>query len=275
MFPLLYTIRKALEITDENKELTIKTDSKYAINGLTKFNKKWEKLGWIGIQNKALLKETLDTLRARKTKTTFEWVKGHSGEHRNEEADKLAKLGADKEEIQEPQNFLQITTLLGAQLSAITQTLIYKELLNRKLNPIEKRCDEMITQIKTDIRERQETALTNEAIWTNLLKSKIVYQTHQEFLYKTIKGAQKIGEWWSNTPNYKLRAICSICGVTENIKYILTECQAPGQHKIWQGIKQIWRKKYYHWEKPLIGEILRYASVKFHNDKGKVDTGKS
>jgi hypothetical protein len=52
----LATIIRALEIAPNYIPLTIKTDLKYAIDGLTSHLKKWEDIGWIGIKNQEWIK---------------------------------------------------------------------------------------------------------------------------------------------------------------------------------------------------------------------------
>ena len=87
----------ALENTPTFAPLTIISDSMYVIDGLTKHLKEWEDRGWIEISNKEWFKKAAYLLRKRSAPTTFQWVKGHSGDKGNEECDKLAKEGAHKE----------------------------------------------------------------------------------------------------------------------------------------------------------------------------------
>lgn len=76
--------------------LIIKTNSKYMIDSLTKHLKEWGNIGWIGIKNTALFQKAAYLLRRCTTPTFFEWVKGHNGDLGNEESNKLAKEGAEK-----------------------------------------------------------------------------------------------------------------------------------------------------------------------------------
>lgn len=117
----------ALQQTEPYVPITFKTDSRYAINCLTKHLPTWEDNGWIGTANSEFIKATVYHLRRRSAQTSFEWIKGHNGLHGNEQADKLAKEGANKPIADEldlsiPDDF----NLQGAKLSTITQALAYK-----------------------------------------------------------------------------------------------------------------------------------------------------
>ena len=106
--------------------LKIVTDSKYVIEGLTTNLKSWEEDGWISIRNAQLFRKAAHLLRLRSARTTFQWVKGHNGSAGNEESDRLAKLGANKQnpdalDLENPQEF----DIQGAKLTTLTQAKAY------------------------------------------------------------------------------------------------------------------------------------------------------
>jgi len=73
------------------------TDSKYVMDGITKWIKSWKKNKWkvrngSDVKNKDLWL-ALDAAAANH-KIKWKWVKGHSGNVGNERADKLASIGA-------------------------------------------------------------------------------------------------------------------------------------------------------------------------------------
>ena len=72
--------------------LTIKTDSKYVINGFTNWIKNWKRNGWRTASGKAVLNQDLWKLldKARLANVEFEHVKGHSGDPDNERVDQIA-----------------------------------------------------------------------------------------------------------------------------------------------------------------------------------------
>lgn len=68
------------------------TDSKYVMDGITKWIKSWKRNDWktstgSSVKNKELWVMLDDIVGSC---ITFEWVKGHNGDHWNEEVDKLA-----------------------------------------------------------------------------------------------------------------------------------------------------------------------------------------
>ena len=77
------------------------TDSKYVINGITKWVKGWEKNGWLTQQkkdvlNKDLWEKLLEATKARSGKIVWEYVGGHVGIAGNERVDEIASNFAEK-----------------------------------------------------------------------------------------------------------------------------------------------------------------------------------
>lgn len=72
----------------------IYTDSRYVMDGITKWIHGWKKNGWKTADKKpvknAELWQRLDEAR-RRHDATFHWVKGHAGHPENERADELAR----------------------------------------------------------------------------------------------------------------------------------------------------------------------------------------
>lgn len=88
---------KALKRSDI--PVIIYTDSSYVVNGMTQWIQGWKAKGWKRAKNKPLLNAELwmelDNLCSIYN-VTFEWVKGHSTNLGNIEADRLANLGASQ-----------------------------------------------------------------------------------------------------------------------------------------------------------------------------------
>ena len=93
-----------MEIVPRNRDASIITDSKYAIDCVTTWYVNWRKNGWKTangkpVENKDLVENIVAKIEARqalKVQTSFEWIKGHANNPGNVEADKLAVDGARK-----------------------------------------------------------------------------------------------------------------------------------------------------------------------------------
>jgi len=93
---LLASIEALKQIKNKSK-IKIFTDSKYLIDGINVWIKKWKLNNWKTsskkeVKNDQLWKE-LDLLSSNHL-IVWEWVKGHSGNAYNEEVDDLAREGA-------------------------------------------------------------------------------------------------------------------------------------------------------------------------------------
>jgi ribonuclease HI len=79
--------------------VVLHTDSKYVMDGATKWIHGWKKNGWRTADKKPVknveLWQRLDEARARHH-IDWKWVKGHSGHVENERADRLARLEIGK-----------------------------------------------------------------------------------------------------------------------------------------------------------------------------------
>ena len=80
-------------------DVTLYTDSRYVIDGITKWIHGWMKKGWVNAAKKPVANEDLwrDLLIVTKPHTiSWQWVKGHDGHPENERVDKLASDEAIK-----------------------------------------------------------------------------------------------------------------------------------------------------------------------------------
>jgi ribonuclease HI len=90
----MLAIKEAMEAAPPDVPLKIFSDSKYAIDGLTKNLQRWQDEGFHTIANGDIIALTVAKIRERKAPTKLAWVKGHSGMAGNEEADRLAGEGS-------------------------------------------------------------------------------------------------------------------------------------------------------------------------------------
>ena len=92
-------IIEALKIVKMDCNITLYTDSKYVMDGITKWLSNWKKKGWITSNKKPVKNKDLwQTLEESISKHNIEWqwVKGHAGIPGNEKADELANQGIDE-----------------------------------------------------------------------------------------------------------------------------------------------------------------------------------
>jgi len=77
-------------------EVDLYTDSKYVMDGISKWIFGWKKNGWKNAAKKPVsnqdLWQELDTLAAQH-EVSWQWIKGHAGHEENERADELARRG--------------------------------------------------------------------------------------------------------------------------------------------------------------------------------------
>lgn len=84
----------ALSALKTHCEIDLYTDSKYVMDGITKWIDGWKQKGWKTADKKPVknvdLWQKLEEATA-KHKIKWHWVKGHSGHYMNERADQLAR----------------------------------------------------------------------------------------------------------------------------------------------------------------------------------------
>ena len=93
----LTAVIEALRALKSPCEVALHTDSRYVIDGITKWIFGWQKNGWKNAAKKPVL--NIDPWQAlleakREHKVSWHWVKGHAGHPENERADRLASDAA-------------------------------------------------------------------------------------------------------------------------------------------------------------------------------------
>jgi len=100
----LTAILRAIDIAPRHRDVTIFTDSRYAIDCVTVWFMNWRRNNWMTkdkkpVENRDLIESILVKIEERhelKVKTLFEWIKGHNKDPGNEAADRLAVNGAQR-----------------------------------------------------------------------------------------------------------------------------------------------------------------------------------
>lgn len=95
----LLAVIKALEALKKPCQISLYSDSKYVLGGITEWMENWKKRNWKTASKKPVqnveLWQRLDALAAQH-QIDWHWVKGHSGHRENEIADQLANQGIDE-----------------------------------------------------------------------------------------------------------------------------------------------------------------------------------
>ena len=247
---------KASSMVPTFSPLTIITDSKYVIEGLTTHLNEWENRGWIGIKNANFFRKAAYLLRRRTAPTFFKWVKGHNGDPGNEQSDRLAKEGAEKDQPDDlPLDVPPEYDLQGAKLSTMTQALAYKGIRTRNTPPQRSTTMSNLGLIKLALKDFTLSHESSNTIWKGI-RRKTIRPRVQQFIYKALHGAYKIGRYWSNIPGYEGRGQCPRCHTTETLDHILTSCTTDPVNTIWPLARETWPHAPELWPRPNIGLIL-------------------
>lgn len=88
---------RALNALTEPCAVTLFTDSRYVVDGMTKWIHGWKRNGWVSaskkpVRNAELWHELIEA--AQRHQVEWEWVRGHNGHPENERADRLASDAA-------------------------------------------------------------------------------------------------------------------------------------------------------------------------------------
>ncbi|KAJ8690307.1 hypothetical protein PTI98_011742 [Pleurotus ostreatus] len=263
-------------------EIEIESDSKYAINTLTKNLANLEDTGYIGKANQRLIQLTVAKMRASRNQIKFRWVKGHNGHEGNEAADRLADAGARKAYQEVPEVNLEIPInmrLTGAKLSKMTQSLAYRAIRDINADQAKqkdrRRTQKMIDMIQNHVKEVLEEIPTEERIWNAILHKDLSRQIRY-YLWMVAHDAYCIGTHWlkdNYSEELQKRSECAHChGAIEDMAHILSRCETPGQEQVWSLAKDLWTKTGREWTQPWVGNIVACALTK-KTDGPKRDAG--
>jgi ribonuclease HI len=92
----LTAVIAALQALTRPVPVLLYTDSRYVLDGITKWIPGWERNGWMTaarkpVKNVDLWQQLVAAMEPHKV--SWQWVKGHAGDPGNERADELARLG--------------------------------------------------------------------------------------------------------------------------------------------------------------------------------------
>ncbi|KZV94826.1 hypothetical protein EXIGLDRAFT_715325 [Exidia glandulosa HHB12029] len=111
------------------------------------------------------------------------------------------------------------------------------------------------------------TAPTEEQLWANL-RSKDVSRSIQNFQWKGLHAAHKVGTYFADMPSpWKELAECPRCNTTESMEHILFECTDPARETIWALAKETLAQKMGSCPDISIGTVWGCASAVFEGEE--------
>jgi ribonuclease HI len=90
----MMAVIKGLAALKQPSRVILHTDSRYVLDGATKWIRNWKKNGWKTADKKPVKNDDLWRLlevEAGRHEITWKWVRGHTGHPENERADALAR----------------------------------------------------------------------------------------------------------------------------------------------------------------------------------------
>ena len=252
----------ALQVAPRSTDLTIITDSRYAIQSLTESLEHHEDTAWVGVPNTPWLKAAAYHLRVRSAPTRLKWVKGHNGTRGNEEADKLAAEGVRKPtpdaiDLTVPPNF----DPLGLRLCALTQASAYAFLNARDPPPASERARINLERARVTLKDVNRKEMTDTNLWLKC-RHPDIRRPVQAFLYKALNGALRIGQFWDDIPQHAHRAHCASCNASpESLDHILIDCDNDAVTTVWSVARQTWPSSFGPWPTIHLGLILGCGSI--------------
>jgi ribonuclease HI len=95
----LQAVIEALQALRQPCQITLHTDSQYVMRGVTEWMQGWKARGWLTADRKPVKNvdqwKLLDGLLQPHT-VQWRWVRGHTGDPGNEQADRLANQGVEQ-----------------------------------------------------------------------------------------------------------------------------------------------------------------------------------
>ena len=183
------------------------------------------------------------------------------GERGNEEADRLAKEGANKLtpgtlSLEIPKEF----DLQGAKLSTLSQAVAYRGIKERKPPRTRPTTALNLHLVRESLTTYHNKLETDGTLWKGL-RNRSIRQKIRQFLFKAMHGTQKVGSYWTHINDMEYRSQCAHCDTTESMEHILLHCQRPPTQTIWQLARELWPYAANLWPHLSLGMLLGCGSI--------------
>ncbi|KAI0737441.1 hypothetical protein C8Q80DRAFT_1222881 [Daedaleopsis nitida] len=248
------------------------------MDSLTKWVRDHEDEGYALQQNSSLLRALVATLRGRKARTYFRWIKGHDGHPRNEGADRLAGEGARKDDTDEVNcNIRASLSVSGCRLSKISQKLAYRIIRERKERRTKPRrsTSANVAKVIDGIRTCFGVELCEAQLWKSIRKRKELSRECRQFMWMVLHDGYMVGNKWMRddmSDELRQRAVCKRCDETETMEHILFDCAAVGRGTVWELLEETWSLTKKQWTDPCWGNTLGAGCTVLLTSRGKRDT---
>jgi hypothetical protein len=276
----LAAILTVLQQNNNKTKITFITQSKFLTATLSKELGRWEKHGYIGINNTEILQPLAAKIRQHKAELSF-----REAETKSLDGIKIKKAKElAKEEISNDTPTVNLTIhpnwkLPGAQLSEMTQHIMYLGIRTLTFpqrkhmqgnTSMEKTYHKNINMIKEELKSLTGKSTPEEKIWTRCTCSSNATKEQNIWMWKAIHNYFWVGRRWLHIPGYEERATCQYCEETESMEHILTKCQKPGQDDVWKLARNFLSQKMIELPHRItMGLVLGCSLTDFKDARGK------
>ncbi|PPQ87541.1 hypothetical protein CVT26_010605, partial [Gymnopilus dilepis] len=259
----------AIQQNDPNAKLRIITSSRRLKKTLTTDLPKREDEGWLQIKAGRVFQKLIAAIRSRPGVTTMTRIS--KLDRSIKKTNDLALSTEEAEKTVDPPHLQGYDTFLvtGAKISTSTQANLYRAILNQRNKALSRRQSLANLEItKFGVAEIANHQPTSVEVW-NGIRRKEFGNRISTFLWKTIHGAYKCGEYWAHIPGYEERSMCHTCNTLDTVEHALLECRASGQEHIWRLAEQLWLRRGLPWIRPTLGTLLGCGLARFHPENEK------
>ncbi|KAF5340698.1 hypothetical protein D9611_007414 [Ephemerocybe angulata] len=221
-------ILRTLEVRPINENIKFYLPSKHIVESLTVKLERYENMNWAEHDVSAeLLRATTARLRERKGLTILGVYDKDSDKNRREKAKELASraLVHPPEEEGALTDLNDSSLVIGARLKSLSQSQIYKVLLDEKARKLGDRSATKthMTLAEDACGERLGYRPLQSTIWRSMRTKQIAHKKIRAFMWRVMHNALPCGRIWPGDPNPD-RALCPTCRVQETAQHILLEC---------------------------------------------------
>lgn len=234
-----------------------------------------EDVDWMDHPNRDLMKALVAQLRKRCALTSIADTSKSADKTSANNASALAKDGMIKDTYDAIETKVDAPfELSGSKLHIGTQRMFYKNIRNLLIKSKQRRLTNMnMAMTLYAIGEANGATPTSEVVWLSI-RHRDIPKSIRGFLWKSLHGAYKIGEFWDKIPNYENRGNCGLCSLPESMDHILLGCDAsPASRVIWKAAKDLWLKRENTWPEICFGTILGCNLIIVRDSDGKVKEG--